>query len=641
MQTEMSGNNAVAYGALHAGIAVAAGYPGTPSSETLAELVTYRNQHEVSPYVEWSTNEKVALEVAAGAAWSGKRALATMKMSGANVALDSLTSIAYSGTKGGLVLYIADDPGSEAGMPEQDTRLIAMLCGLPVLEPSNPRRSYELTRYAFELSEQIELPVIVRSVTSVAHAVEMLEIEKTYHPLDREPGFERDIHRFTKAGAAICLDQHQALLERLSRAEQIIREQGINSAAPSGKQKGNGCIISSGVVNQYIEEIKADLDDETHLVKLEATYPLEEDLIVDILRENQRVVIFEELEPVVEMLVRSYASKIQWQGELIGKMNGALPRTGRYSTRELMHGISLLEAETGRSGSGSAASRSSASRHAEGGNTGGENTAAFQVPGVKHTITFCAGCPHRGTYMALNRALKKTRLKRKDTVVTGDIGCTILGMNPPFDSCWTEVSMGSSIGLAQGFSLGGIRKPVVATLGDSTFFHAGIPQLINAVQHGTDLVVIILDNGWTSMTGFQVNPGTEEQFQNKGGKSIDIVKLVESIGVDDIQIVYPFKQEETVDVMSSVLTGEGVRVIIAREECALTRLRREPVETVYQVDPEACTFCKVCIRETGCPALMIRDYNEKQVVAIDPNLCTGCTLCVSSCKFDAIHPGGE
>ncbi|MEW5814284.1 MAG: thiamine pyrophosphate-dependent enzyme [Spirochaetota bacterium] len=609
MKKMIIGNQAVAYGALAAGIEVAAGYPGTPSSEALTELLNYSQNNPASPYVEWSVNEKVAFEIAAGAAWTGKRALAAMKMSGANVAADSILSVAYSGTRGGLVLYIADDPGAEAGMPEQDTRLFALWAGLPVLEASNPQQAYELCRFAFELSEAAELPVILRSVTSVAHAQELVEAEFEYHSQNRRPKFERDIFRFTKAGSVICLNQHLTLLARLKEAEKIIGERGINRMVTA---KSSLFAVSVGSLNPLLKEALP-LQREIGAVYLESAYPLDQKLIKRVLDQGQRIVIFEELEPVVEMLIRSEASKRRFSGTILGKMDGHLPRVGKYSRKEILKGLALLKGES-----------------AEKENRKKEFT-------VKHPITFCAGCPHRGTYMALNRSLKKTRLGQKETIVTGDIGCTILGMNPPFDSCWTEVSMGSSLGLAQGFVRAGIEKPLVATIGDSTFFHAGIPSLINAVQHRANLLLIILDNGWTSMTGFQVNPGTEERFQNRKSRRVTIDRIVEALGVDELKVIYPFEQEEAVEVLSRMLLSEGVRVIISREECALTKGRRETPQSICEVDPGKCNFCKACLKETGCPALSVKALDEKQVLWIDPELCTGCSLCRTSCRFDAIH----
>ena len=660
------GNQAVAYGALAAGVEVAAGYPGTPSSEVIPEFMQFAGNNGGIPYVEWSVNEKVAVEIAAAAAWSGKRAMATMKMSGINVASDSVLSIAYSGTKAGLVIYIADDPGAEAGMPEQDTRVFAQWAGLPVLETESPAQAYEICRYAFELSEQTESPVILRSVTSVAHTLQTVEADFAYHsapggnevPGSNEatvngpsggsvphgPSFERNIFRFTKAGSAICLDQHRQLLTRLEGAEELIRRRGINLLE---KKESPLAVISAGNINPYVREYleTAESAGEITALYLRATYPLDRKALGEVLAGTERILIVEELEPVVEKMVRSEASVRDWQGRIFGKLEGTMPRVGKYSLDVIEGGIKTLEDE----GGGTAGSHEAAPLDTAGRTPAAEKASAPTngIPPAKHPITFCAGCPHRGTYVALNRALKKTGLGRKETIVTGDIGCTILGMNPPFDSCWTEVSMGSSIGFAQGFSRAGFEKPVVATIGDSTFFHAGIPPLINAVQHGTDLLLVILDNGWTSMTGFQVNPGTDEKNQAPGNKRVDIVGLVRSIGVDAVETVDPFRQEKTVETLSGMLEIGGVRVIVSREECALTRLKKEPRTEYYTIDSEKCTFCRACLRETGCPALVPgtagrpddadeSGERQKPFMTIDPELCTGCGLCITCCKFDAI-----
>ncbi len=633
MKKLIIGNQAVAYGALEAGVDVVAGYPGTPSSEALTEILHFSKKNRAAPHVEWSVNEKVAFEVATGAAWSGKRALATMKMSGANVASDSILSVAYSGTKGGLLIYIADDPGSEAGMPEQDTRVFTLWASLPLLEPSNPQRAYELAKFGFELSEKTELPVILRLVTSVAHAKEEVEAEFIYKPLNRTPRFERDIFRFTKAGSVICIDQHKNLLAGLEAAERIVREHNINQLHVGGDKEKSGLFaVGTGSLIPYLKEALS--GERISTLLLESIYPLDEQLVASMLEKAQRVLILEELEPVVEMLIRSMASKLGWCGTILGKLDGLLPRTGKYSQDVILRSLEALKKGSKRLpavfGTGAAGTETAESESA--GSTDKEAPLT-----VKHPITFCAGCPHRGTYMALIRALKKNKLDRNKTVVTGDIGCTILGMNPPFSSCWTEVSMGSSIGLAQGFFWAGIEEPIVATIGDSTFFHAGIPPLINAVQHRANMLLIILDNGWTSMTGFQVNPGTEERFQGQGSKRVDIVELVRSLGVDALEVIHPFDQEEAVEAIGQALLSDGVRVIVSQEECALTIARREKRQVIYQGDPEKCTFCRSCLRDTGCPALYVSLAGEKQVMAIDPELCTGCGLCQTCCKFEAIH----
>ncbi len=647
MKRLVIGNQAIAYGALAAGVDLAAGYPGTPSSEALAEILQFAARNERALYVEWSVNEKVAFEIAAAAAWSGKRSLAAMKMSGANVAADSILSVAYSGTRGGLVLYVADDPGAEAGMPEQDTRLFAQWAGLPVLEPSGPGRAYELTRWAFELSESSELPVILRAVTSVAQAREELEAEYLYRPLNRSARFEKNVLRYTKAGAAICVAQHRALLRRLAVVERAVHEAGINRLQEVGAAQGAFVVACGSLIPCVREALSLGGRQDVSAVFLEAVYPLDGVLAGGMFEKAERILVLEELEPFMEMLLRSQASRLGWRGEILGKLDGLLPRTGKYDQDTIEGGLKALTDGYGRTaffyapaaGPGQPEPAAAAAPSRDSGAI--ETAAAAPASKVEHPITFCAGCPHRGTFMAINRALKQIGLNRDNTVVTGDIGCTILGMNEPFRTCWTEVSMGSSIGLAQGFQRAGLENPVIATIGDSTFFHAGIPPLINAVQHGSNLLVIILDNGWTGMTGFQVNPGTSERFQPKGGRRVDIEAIVRGIGVDSVRVVGPFDQQKSVEAIARALRQEGVKVIISRQECALTAARRQERTPAYRIDPDACTFCRSCLRETGCPALQPavngRKSKQERIMTIDAEACTGCGLCLTCCRFQAIR----
>jgi indolepyruvate ferredoxin oxidoreductase alpha subunit len=641
MSRLLSGNQAIAYAALEEGVALVTGYPGTPSTEALTEIEHLARRGEPSPYVEWSVNEKVAFELAAGAAWAGKRALVTMKMSGANVALDALIGVAHSGVTGGLVVYVADDPGVEAGMPEQDSRLLAQLCGLPLLDPSSPDRAYRLTRFAFGLSEHTNLPVILRAVTSVAHMRALVEGEFGYEPLRRTASFTRDITRFTKAGSLICLDQHRDNLARLARAEEAIASSGVN-LLQLGSGGGRLAAIGTGVLNAYLAEALAGREaagaPEVSALFLEAVLPLEQTKVAQLLRSASALVVFEELEPVVEREVRSMATRMGWQGRILGKLDGVLPRVGRYTIREIQAGLSAIEAvATGGEAPGAGQPETAITPPfvMTRASTPSSNTSPSGE--VKHPITFCAGCPHRGTYLALNRALKALKLPKDEVVVTGDIGCTILGMNPPLRSCWTELAMGSSIALAQGFERAGLKGPLVATIGDSTFFHAGIPPLVNAVQHGANLLLVILDNGWTSMTGFQVNPGTEQRFQGAGGRRVSLAAIVRAIGADLVATVDPFDQEASIEAMKKGLEAEGVRVIIAERECALTAARRNQEHGLRRIDAAACTFCRTCLRQTGCPALVMTKTGEKEHMAIDEELCTGCGLCATCCQFDAIR----
>ncbi len=628
MSRLLSGNQAIACAALEEGVALVTGYPGTPSTEALAEIAELARRGEPAPYVEWSVNEKVAFELAAGAAWAGQRALVTMKMSGLNVALDALIGVAHSGVNGGLVLYVADDPGVEAGMPEQDSRLLAQLCGLPLLDPTDPASAYRLTRYAFALSERTSLPVLLRSVTSVAHARSPVEAAMRWRPSHRQAEFRRDIRRYTKAGSLICLEQHRDNLARLARAEEAFRADGLNTLSLGGAAGGGFGVIGAGVVNACLAEALEERGAAPASLYLEAVLPLEEGKVRELLACCRAVAVFEELEPVVEREVRSLASRLGFQCRIVGKLDGVLPRVGRYARREILAGLDAL-------------AESAAGRAAPSPPEAAAGPPAGEPPTVKHPITFCAGCPHRGTYLALNRALKALNLPKEQVVVTGDIGCTILGMNAPISSCWTELAMGSSLGLAQGFQRAGLRGPLVAAIGDSTFFHAGLPALVNAVQHGTALLLIILDNGWTSMTGFQANPGTAEGFQPPSGRRVSIEAVVRAIGVDRLAVLDPFDQPAAIQTMQAALQAPGVRVVIAQRECALTEARRAHERELYRIAADKCTFCRACLRETGCPALHMVSPGEgpaaKGHMAIDEELCTGCGLCATCCKFSAIQ----
>ena len=612
----LTGNEALAWGALRAGVKVVTGYPGTPSTGALASLL---KMDLPGRHVEWSTNEKAAFEIGAAAAWAGQRALVTMKMSGVNVAFDSLISIAYSGVNGGLVIYVADDPGVSAGMAEQDTRGYALMSDLPILEPATVAECYQLMPLAFELSERVGTPVFVRSVTALANSHTLVEVEDPLQPEEREPILERDIFKVTKAGAVISMKQHRDLIARLEKAAGAIREMDLNRLRLADERGGLG-VIAAGVVISYLDEgfnLAAPYGFErgqTSILEVRSSNPLPEQEVAALLDYCDTILVLEELEPHVERGVRVQAQRVAYNGRIVGKLEGPLSRVGAYGVRQVVKGIAAaLELEIG-------VESYPLADHAE--------SLAAARP-----ITVCAGCPHRGTFMAINRAIKKLRLKRDQVMVTGDIGCTILGMNPPFDTVWNEVSMGASIGIAQGYVHAGVQTPVIATIGDSTFFHAGIPALINAVQHQVPLTVVIMDNGWTAMTGMQVNPGTAEEYQAPGGMQVDIARIVPALGVEHFFIVDPFDLEETIGALVEALGLPGVKVVLARQECAIQAMRRGERVGEVRVDPEKCTLCKLCILATGCPAI---DLNEETIV-IDPDLCNGCGLCAAVCTFDAIE----
>ncbi len=613
----LTGNEALALGAVHAGARVVTGYPGTPSSGALGSLLKL-DLDDV--HVAWSTNEKVAFEIASGAAWAGQRALCTMKMSGLNVAYDSVISIAYSGCVGGLVIYVADDPGVSAGMAEQDSRGFAQMLDLPMLEPSSVAEAYELVQTAFEISERTESPVMVRLVTALSNSKAPVEVQDDPDiPPRREPQLLDDINKFTKAGSAICMAQHRDLIARLEQAGEMIEEMGLNQLDLAPELGGLG-IVASGVSAAYLAEgfeiaARYGFDPATtSVLRVRAVHPFPAAQVRALLGHVDRVLVLEELEPYLERALIVEARRMGFEGRIVGKLDGPLDRVGEYGVRQVVEGIGAVvgldldlpaDLFAGVEAEGLAAAR---------------------------PITVCAGCPHRGTYMAINAALKKLKYKKGEVMVTGDIGCTILGMNPPFHTVWNEVSMGASVSLAQGYVQAGVKTPVIATIGDSTFFHGGIPGLVNAVQHQVPMTLIIMDNGWTSMTGMQVNPGTAESFQSDGNRRVDIAAIIPALGVEQFFVIDPFDFEGATATIQEALTLPGVKVILARQECAIQAQRRDLRVQNVTIDPEACRFCKTCVRVTGCPALALtEDY-----MTIDPALCYGCGLCAAVCPFDAI-----
>lgn len=611
----MTGNEALVLGALRAGVRVVTGYPGTPSSGALGSLLKMdlKDRH-----VEWSVNEKVAFEIASGAAWAGQRALCAMKMSGVNVALDSLISIAYSGCNGGLVVYVADDPGTSAGMCEQDSRGFALMSDLPMLEPTSVSDAYWLTQVAFDISERVGTPVFVRLVAALANSYAAVDVEEPVPPPTREAILERDIAKYTKAGAAICTAQHRNVIARLEEAGQIINEMKLNELQLSENPGGLG-VVASGVASSYLEEgfqIAARFGferDNVSVLRVVATNPFPVADVQALLRHCGTLLVLEELEPYLERSIYVEVHRVGFDGQIIGKLDGLFSRIGEYDVSHVVRGLDR-------------ALDLSVPEDLFQSNLQPESLSA------ERPITCCAGCPHRGTYMAINQALKRLKLRKDEVMVTGDIGCTILGMNPPFYTVWNEVSMGASISLAQGYVHAGVRTPVIATIGDSTFFHGGIPGLINAIQHQIPLTLIIMDNGWTAMTGMQVNPGTGEASQPTGNRRIDIAQLIPVLGVEHFFVIDPFDLDESAAAIEKALMLPGVKVVLSRQECAIQAQRRGLNAGRVRVIPDNCTLCKQCITITGCPAIEI----SEESIVIDPVLCYGCGLCAQVCRFEAI-----
>ena len=621
MRKLLTGNEAIAEGIIESEVEVVTGYPGTPSTEVILTLLPQKEKLGI--HIEWSVNEKVAFEIAAGAAWAGKRALVTMKMSGVNVIADSLSSVAYSGGTGGLVIFVADDPGVSAGMPEEDSRYYAKSMIVPMLDLASQQECLDYVNVAFDISEKIGGPVFLRSTTDISHVASDVEIGKKLKLEKREAHFERDIVKYTKAGAAWCMAQHQDTLNRLAEASKIadnyISESGIKINETHIEKDSRYGVIYAGAVQGNFQEILKRYNLKLSWLKIGMIHPLPEERIKKFLETVDRVLILEELDPLIETEVMRLAFLMNKKIDILGKLDKTLPVIGSYSFKKIKKGLGVLlkiklESEQEP-----------------------DILERAKELEVKRPTSFCIGCPHRGTYYALNKAIKNLKYKKDEIIITGDIGCTILGMSKPFESCWTEVAMGASIGIAQGFKWAGIKKPVIATIGDSTFFHAGIPPLINAVYQKVPLTVIILDNGWTAMTGFEENPGTIPIKENDNFR-VDIEKVCRGCGIEKLYIIDPYESEKSTEKMMKAIDYPGVSVVIARRECALQAKRRKVKLPKFRVDVDKCTGCRICLNQLACPAMVFHPKTDNHKAFMEINsTCTGCGLCEYVCPTSAIE----
>ena len=598
----LSGNEAVARACVESGVTLVTGYPGTPITPVIEALQNGKTELKA----QWAINEKVAMDIAAGHSWAGLRTLVTMKMSGLNVAADTVLSVAASGTVGGLVIYVGDDPNVYYGMVEQDSRYYALLSSAPMLVPANPQELLDFTNRAFALSERIGGPVFLRSTTVLSYTYSKVVLGEIRR-IRQKAGFTFDADRYTKAGSLRCLKQHRDALLRVEKAGELTED--LNKLTTTGTSVG---VIASSLAWDYLCEVLEKNDLDLTRLKVSTANPVPGSKVNRLLTSVEKVLVLEELEPLIEEAVRAEATRCGSRPEIFGKAEGLIPRVGDLSPDIIKEALSKVLGEELETCPGAGLP---------------DRIGEMEV---NRLLTFCAGCSHRSTYFALIKAMEGLGLDPGRTPVTGDIGCTILGINEPFKICWTEVSMGNSIGLASGFLEAGMKKPVVAALGDGTFFHAGIPPIIDAVSSGRDLPIVILDNNWMSMTGYQENPGTRDGR----GRRISIEDVLWGLGVRSVNVCNPYRLKKATKAFKRLLTAEGVNVLIMRAPCVARKPPgyKIPVRINQKRCPgfESCE--RTCLEALACPALA-RDGDS---VLIEEDCCMSCGLCAHYCPKGAI-----
>ena len=591
-RTLLSGNEAIARGAYEAGIQVATGYPGTPSSEILEQIAA---QYGDSIYAEWSTNEKVAMDAAAGAAYSGRRSLVTTKQVGMNVLADALFYTVYTGVEAGLVIVTADDPGMFSSQNEQDNRWYSRLAKLPILEPRDSQEAKDFVVAAVELSERFDTPVLIRTTMRVAHSKTVVELGDRAASPAEVPPFVRNQEKYVCTAMWAKL-RHPIVEQRLVDLASYAESSPLNRIEWRDRRLG---IITSGVTATYVEEVFP----QASTLVLGMTFPLPNEMIRSFAAGVDRLLVIEELDPFLEEQIRALGVEVSGK-EYFPPYDELLPDT--------LHRIAV------------------SAGWVEDDETAEERSVADLPP---RTPVLCAGCPHRSTYYWL---------AKMGIPVAGDIGCYNLGCLPPFNAQHTMGCMGASIGVLHGMSIAGVPEHGVATIGDSTFFHSGIPALANMVHNRSRGVTIIMDNGTTAMTGHQDHPGTDWALGRPSAPHIEIEPLVRTLGVEMARTVDAFDVSQVKEGLDACLAHEsGPSVLITKGPCVQVS---KPPLTAYTVHEEACVACGTCFR-LGCPAIVKSDAprgaEEKPKAAIDPTLCVGCDMCRQVCPVSAIHQPEE
>ncbi|MBN2033096.1 MAG: indolepyruvate ferredoxin oxidoreductase subunit alpha [Deltaproteobacteria bacterium] len=613
-QEILLGNGAIALGLLEAGCQVVTSYPGTPSSEILPEVIRFKKLENLTTYVEWSTNEKVALDNAFAASIAGKRAACCMKQVGLNVAADSLMSAAYMGTKAALVIISCDDPGPHSSQTEQDTRFMARLAKVPVLDPSTPEEARKMVGLAVDLSEEFRIPVILRPAIRVCHARQNI----LYGELkgnDKKSSFEKDPMHWA-ATPRFRLILHEELnrkLQKIAEKFEALSEYNFHTL-DLAKRYPLG-IVASGVSYAVVRDILMERDrKDIPVLKIATPFPFPEGLADSFMEACDRVLVIEETDTLMEYLLRD-------KKKVLGRLSGHVPLQGElvpHVIERIMNSV-LQELNL---------------RPLEVGKESGVAELVNRLDLPVRRPTLCPGCPHRAAFFAI-------RKREPKAIFTSDIGCYTLGLNlGAVDTC---LDMGASITMASGFyhafSQDGINQPIVATIGDSTFFHSGTAGLLNAVYNGARFILVILDNLTTAMTGMQPTPALGIRADGSRGKAVSLERSVAGCGVDFIEVLDPYdlkKMDEVLRKASEYVREPegGIAVIIARHPC-LIAYREEAVPYKKKVViTDECTECNFCIERFECPAI----YHDQELgrTNINDRLCTGCGVCLSVCPKGAI-----
>jgi indolepyruvate ferredoxin oxidoreductase alpha subunit len=590
MKALLSGNEAVARGAYESGVQVAAAYPGTPSTEILETLAQY---DEV--YSEWAPNEKVALDVAIGAAYAGARSMAVMKHVGLNVAADAFFYASMTGLEAGLVLVSADDPFMHSSQNEQDNRRYAKFARVPCLEPSDGQEAKELVGVALEVSEQFDGPVMLRLTTRISHSDTLVELgERQAKERAEVPEYRIDRVKYVMVPGN-ARRRHPVIEERIEKVKEFAETFPYNKVEMGDTSLG---IVTDGVAYQYAREVFP----EASFLKLGMTYPLPPKMIHDFASKVDRLIVIEELDPFIEEEIRLMGLAVEGKSifPMIGEFN---PQVVRESAIEagLLPPSAAVEVKQ----------------------------PELETPLPLRPPILCPGCPHRGVFLMT---------KKLKMVVSGDIGCYTLAFLPPLSALHTCGCMGASIGQAHGVSKAGIAQKHAAVIGDSTFFHTGLPALLNVAYNKGDTVTIILDNRTTAMTGHQQHPGTGVTLKGEPTKAVEFEDVAHAFGIEQVHTVDPYDLKEVEGALRDCLEAEGAAVIVSRRECALLPQARKLWMTL-RVNEDRCNGCGLCF-EVGCPAIVKSDrLDEKTGRAkawIDPLLCTGCEICAQVCARKAI-----